>query len=150
MEIIWADGAIQKEWLQVTVNANANTNLASPDVFYFGNAVGDSGNSTTDANVNTSDSLGARGHSTTSAGISNVYDFNKDGMVNAADTTIAQQNGTAGAAALQLISAPAIVIPTMTPIVVPPVQDPIVVSNPVPVRLRRQHRLSQRSRLRHL
>ncbi len=39
--IIWADGTIQKQWLQVTVLATANTGLAEPDVFYFGNLPAD-------------------------------------------------------------------------------------------------------------
>src|SRR5205814_10173492 len=29
IEIVWPDGAIQKQWLQVTVKADANTGLAS-------------------------------------------------------------------------------------------------------------------------
>jgi hypothetical protein len=39
--IIWADNAIQRTWLQVTVLANAHTGLTSSDVFYFGNLPGD-------------------------------------------------------------------------------------------------------------
>ncbi|HEY4313325.1 MAG TPA: CARDB domain-containing protein [Pirellulales bacterium] len=105
IELVWADGAIKDEWLQVTMLANANTGLARPDVFYFGNAVGDSGNSATDAAVNAGDSLGARSHA--AAGpvpITDQWDYNRDGAVNGADVTIAQQNGTSGTAALQLIS----------------------------------------------
>ena len=44
----------------VTVLANETTGLAQPDVFYFGNAIGESGNSTTDAKVNAFDMLGNR------------------------------------------------------------------------------------------
>src|SRR5437764_3976438 len=51
IEIVWPDGAIQKQWLQVTVKADANTGLASPDIFYFGNAVGEAGNHPNDAQV---------------------------------------------------------------------------------------------------
>ena len=107
VEIVWADGAIKKQWLQITVNANGNTGLLTNDVFYFGNAVGDSGNSTTDAAVNTADALGARGHGTPGAAVTNVWDYNRDGKVDAADVTVAQQNGTAGSAVLQLITVPA-------------------------------------------
>ncbi len=39
--IIWEIGAIVFEWLQVTVEANENTGLSTPDVFYFGNLPGD-------------------------------------------------------------------------------------------------------------
>jgi len=42
---VQADRAVTNQWLQVTVLATANTGLAAPDVFYFGNAIGDSGNS---------------------------------------------------------------------------------------------------------
>ena len=35
------DGAVRNEWLQITVNATADTGLSAPDIFYFGNAVGD-------------------------------------------------------------------------------------------------------------
>ncbi|MEO2032590.1 MAG: right-handed parallel beta-helix repeat-containing protein [Planctomycetaceae bacterium] len=41
----WADGAIKNQWLQVTVKANANTGLATPDVHYWGNQFGDTGGS---------------------------------------------------------------------------------------------------------
>src|SRR5207248_5029700 len=51
IDITWPDGAIQKQWLQVTVKADANTGLATADVFYFGNAVGDAGNHSSDAQV---------------------------------------------------------------------------------------------------
>ncbi|NIM48762.1 MAG: hypothetical protein GTO22_05810, partial [Gemmatimonadales bacterium] len=60
MTIIWPTGAINNQWLQVTVLANADTGLSETDVFYFGNAIGESGNSPTDAMVNAADMLGAR------------------------------------------------------------------------------------------
>ena len=41
--LTWPDNDIENEWLQVTVKANANTGLVSDDVFYFGNAVGETG-----------------------------------------------------------------------------------------------------------
>ena len=42
--LIWADGAIRNRWLQVTLRATEVTGLAATDVFYVGNAVGESGN----------------------------------------------------------------------------------------------------------
>lgn len=39
--IIWSDGAILNQWVEVTVLATGVTGLASSDVFYYGNAVGD-------------------------------------------------------------------------------------------------------------
>ena len=58
--LIWEDGAIRNCWLQVTVLATDATGLAENEVFYVGNAVGESGNSTTDALVNATDEIGAR------------------------------------------------------------------------------------------
>jgi hypothetical protein len=81
-------------------------NLPADDVFYFGNSIGDSGNSTTDANVNAADVLGARGHATATASMTNVWDYNRDKVVDALDVTIAQSNITAGAAVLKLITPP--------------------------------------------
>jgi hypothetical protein len=40
--IIWADGAIKNQWLQVTVLPGAATGLNFADVFYFGNLIADS------------------------------------------------------------------------------------------------------------
>ena len=53
----WADGAIQKQWLSVSLKADANTGLATSDIFYFGNAIGDTGDSTANAVVNASDEI---------------------------------------------------------------------------------------------
>ena len=47
--LIWPNFAVMKQWLQITVNPSTNTGVRTPDVFYFGNAVGESGNSTIDA-----------------------------------------------------------------------------------------------------
>ena len=58
--LTWPDNTIQKQWLQVTVLATAATGLVESDVFYFGNAIGESGNSTSDAKVNAFDMLSAR------------------------------------------------------------------------------------------
>src|SRR5205823_971379 len=43
VEVVWPDGAIQKQWLQVMVLNTPNTGLVASDVFYFGNAPGESG-----------------------------------------------------------------------------------------------------------
>lgn len=41
VRVEWDDSAIQNTWLQVIVNANANTGLASREVFYLGHAYGE-------------------------------------------------------------------------------------------------------------
>src|SRR5205823_4948721 len=74
--IIWADNAIQKQWLQVTVLATSITGIPANDVFYFGNAISETSNSPANAAVDSADDLGARGHKTglSTAPITNVYD----------------------------------------------------------------------------
>jgi hypothetical protein len=123
VEIVWADNAIQNEWLQVSVNATLATGLAVPDVFYFGNAIGETGNSTTDAIVSGADVTGVQNHFVNSAPITSSYDFNRDGMVDATDESIAVNNGTTASTALQLI------IPSV-PVQTPPNQrEPIELFN---------------------
>ena len=108
--ITWDDNVIQNQWLQVTVLADANTGLSAPDVFYFGNAIGESGNSPADAVVDSADETGSRTHKTgfTAAAIDNHYDYNRDGRVNATDDLIARHNRTDGVGGnpLQLIAPP--------------------------------------------
>ena len=82
--IEFADGAITNGWLQVTVLANNNTGLTEDDVFYFGNAIGESGNDPTNAVVNLADVSGPRTNQTGFGitDVSNVFDFNRDAVVN--------------------------------------------------------------------
>ena len=59
--ILWDNNAIQNEWLQVTVKANTSTTgLSTPDVFYFGNAIGETGNSDTNTFVDGTDFAATR------------------------------------------------------------------------------------------
>ena len=107
-DIIWANNAIQNQYLQVTVEADADTGLASAYTFYYGNAIGETGNSTTDAKVDGIDVSGTQANQTGigSAGITNVYDFNRDGKVNAIDVSIAQSHQS-GINPVRLIMVPA-------------------------------------------
>ena len=92
--IEFADGAITNGWLQVTVLANNATGLTNDEVFYFGNAIGESGNDPTNAIVNLADAGGARTNQT-GFGITdvlNAFDFNRDARVNLADLAIARTN----------------------------------------------------------
>jgi hypothetical protein len=86
--LVWGADAPKKKWLQVTVLATPNTGLAQPDVFYFGNAVGETGNSAADARVTSADALRVLGNVTASATVANRYDINRDGKVGAADRLI--------------------------------------------------------------
>jgi hypothetical protein len=110
--ILWANNAIQKQWLQVTAKATAATGLSGSDVFYFGNAIGETGNSATDAMVKPTDEIGARnnphslGGPEGPAGIDDVYDFDRDKKVGPTDEIIARNNGTNSSTALKLITVP--------------------------------------------
>ena len=103
--LTWADNAIQEQWLRVTLIANADTGLAANDVFYFGNAIGETGNMAGNTLVNASDQLLARANVTLTAGIANLYDFNRDGRVDAADEALARLYGTTFLTSLRLITA---------------------------------------------
>lgn len=107
VEIVWANGAIHKQWLEVIVKANANTGLpqnagypaGQGDIFFFGSAPGDTGagDTSTQANVSSTDELGARNHGTSllaNIPITNIYDFNRDGQVNTTDSLAARNNTT--------------------------------------------------------
>ncbi|MBN2473869.1 MAG: lamin tail domain-containing protein [Pirellulales bacterium] len=107
--IVWPNFAVSKQWLQVTVLANADTGLSEPDVFYFGNSPGEAGNSTADAKVNASDMLLARNNPRNflnPAPVDFNYDYNHDARVNATDMLIARNNQTHFLNALRLITVP--------------------------------------------
>src|SRR4029079_13726142 len=107
--IIWPDLAIRKQWLEVIVWPNTRTGLTQPDVFYFGNAVGESGNVPDNASVSLSDELIARNNSTVGTmpvPITNRFDYNRDGRVSVIDQLLARNNITTATTAIRLISVP--------------------------------------------
>jgi hypothetical protein len=108
--LIWPNGTIQGQWLQVTMLSTAATGLSEPDVFYFGNAVGESGNSAVDAIVNAQDMLAARDNPRSflnPAPIDFAYDYDRDARVNATDILIARDHPTHFLNALKLLNIPA-------------------------------------------
>ena len=106
LTIIWTDGAISNTWLEVTVKAGGNIGLITDYTFYFGNAIGESGNFTTDAMVNASDQLRARNNNTApgAAAVDNSYDYNRDQSVEAGDILKARSNPTSPTNMLKLIN----------------------------------------------
>lgn len=107
--LVWPDGAIKKTWLQVSLLPTDDTGLEAADVFYFGNAIGETGNSTANAVVNAGDEIAARVNSRNPlnpAPITFAYDFNRDKLVNAADQILARVNSTNPLTSLALISPP--------------------------------------------
>jgi hypothetical protein len=106
--ITWEDRAIKNTWLQVRVKAE-RLGLRQDDVFYFGNAPGETGDSADNAIVNTTDELLARSHTRGPrhpAAVDDPYDHNRDGLVNATDRIIARDHRTGPGDALRLITAP--------------------------------------------
>ena len=96
----WPDNRIENQWLQVVVKANENTGLDTPDVFYFGNQIGDVNgdvNAQNRVRVNAFDTLQVRAsHSTGTVDIDNRFDVDKSGRVNAFDTLRVRANHTTG------------------------------------------------------
>jgi len=95
IEITWADGAIKNEWLQITLKADANTGLSAPDVFYFGNLIGQSGSKPVNNQfvVTTADQAAAAADPhgfMNPAPITDANDYNRDGKVDATDLLIAR------------------------------------------------------------
>jgi autotransporter-associated beta strand protein len=104
--IIWDDNAIENEWLRVTMLADQLTGLAVPDVFYFGNAIGETGDSNTDALVTSNDAARVSANFTGNAAVTNPYDINRDGVVDSSDVAIVNSHLTTAANGLNLITAP--------------------------------------------
>ena len=101
VEIVWADGAIANRWLEVIVEgndaaggSNTNTGLAESDIFFFGNRIGDAGSGTpTLAITSATDEIAARNNAGFGSTITNLYDFDRSGLVNAVDQIAARNNG---------------------------------------------------------
>ena len=145
--LIWADndpntatpgsGAIANQWLQVTVLANLSTTaLLEDDVFYFGNAVGECGDSSVHAYVTTQDESGVRDnpHSFGDyATISDAYDFDRNAYVTTIEQMIVRNNVTGFGSALELITVPsASPSPAANDAVEPPVLAPAAGADPSP------------------
>jgi hypothetical protein len=89
--------AVANGWLEVTIRATTSTGLAAPEAFSFGNLRGDTGvgdsAGATRATVNALDLAAQRGHQMgQGAPVTNRYDFNRDGAVNALDRSVTRAN----------------------------------------------------------
>ena len=120
IEIIWNTGDITKKWLQVVMKTDAGTGTGLAalggtytatygDVFYFGNALADSGlgDSSTLATVDGTDELEARNHPAglgTNVPITNIRDYNRDAVVDGSDSLLARNNPAGGTAAVRYIN----------------------------------------------
>lgn len=106
--VTWANSvAPKKMWLRTALLATPFTGLARPSVFYFGNAIGEAGNSLGDARVTTADELLPRINPASvlnPAAINNSFDYDRDKRVTVTDQLIARENLTSVLTELRLIT----------------------------------------------
>ena len=107
--VIWADGAITNQWLQVTLS-DQRLGLSNDDVFYWGNAIAETGDQPGQTLVNSTDVMAARNHPQGPTDVSDTCDFNRDGFVDTTDVAIAQANKTSPLTALRLIETPVVAL----------------------------------------
>jgi hypothetical protein len=107
LTVTFPGGSIVNAWVQVTLKANAVTGLPAPDVFYFGNLVGETGNvpsGAATAAVNAMDIAATRNQRfNTSVPVTSRYDFNRDGKITTADLLVVRSSE---GASLSMITAP--------------------------------------------
>ncbi|MCH8923164.1 MAG: PPC domain-containing protein [Planctomycetes bacterium] len=118
ISFIWPDGAIVNTWLQVAVNAGRDTGLLWGDVFYFGNAVGDTGagNPQGVVLIDSVDRAGVRANLQDTALIDNIFDFDRDGHVDDVDRQLVRDNPMSFLTGLRRITAP--LVSTTSPLAV--------------------------------
>src|SRR5439155_18529726 len=103
--LVFEDGSIVREWLQVTVLATAMTGLVAPDVFYFGNLPGETGDVAGAAEVDAEDFVLTRAAAQDGpAGVINRFDFDRNGRVDLRDLALIRS--AIGQPALPLIGRP--------------------------------------------
>ncbi|NQU25557.1 MAG: hypothetical protein HQ567_30090 [Candidatus Nealsonbacteria bacterium] len=103
--ITWPEGTVRNQWLEVTVLA-ADLGMTADDVFYFGNAVAEVGDSPSGAQVTAADLLVARNNPRDflrPAPVDFICDFNRDSFVDAIDLLLARNNQTDFLTGVQLI-----------------------------------------------
>ena len=83
--------AVANGWLEVTVRATDRTGLAAPDVFSFGNLVGETGDNAAALRVSALDMSAVKRALNGPAPVSAVADFNRDGRINALDLAVVKR-----------------------------------------------------------
>jgi hypothetical protein len=108
VHIVWEDGAIKNAWLQVIVLDNGDTGLAAPDIFMFGNQVGESGDKTGDTRVGAADIMRVvnrlLSNSSRTATIDSPIDFNRDGQISVPDMMAALNHALSSEREIALIN----------------------------------------------
>ncbi|HZN69884.1 MAG TPA: hypothetical protein VFB66_31710, partial [Tepidisphaeraceae bacterium] len=106
--IAFPDGSIRNTWLRVTVKATPATGLSAADVFYLGNLVGETGDSTSGGalRVTAGDVLRTRRALSPGVAVDNRYDFNRDGRVSPQDLAVVRSAQRRSLALLTVPAAP--------------------------------------------
>ena len=102
----WGHHDIANKWLEVRILANERTGLAADDVFYWGSAVGDTGDSAFNTFVDVTDSVRIEANFRdflNPAPLDDPFDLNRDRFVDATDFTIVVDNQTNFLSDLNLI-----------------------------------------------
>jgi glucose/arabinose dehydrogenase len=102
--ITWPFASIRNKWLQVGLRPVPGAPVS--DVFYFGSAVGETGDNPANAVVNSADLFAVRSHLRSTGGVGNRWDVNRDGRVNTQDLTVVRRYRTVAGRALALVTAP--------------------------------------------
>jgi hypothetical protein len=89
--------AVANGWLQITVLANTHTGLAAPDVFYFGNLIGDTHMNANGEYITLAEDWSAtrsavNAHYGAARLLDDEYDHDRDGFYTAADYQIVHDN----------------------------------------------------------
>jgi polygalacturonase len=92
VDLTWPNHTIQNTWLQITVLATADTGLSANNVFYFGNLVGKVPDTSSPEQVTALDLATIEQNIVGTATITNPYDINRDGSVDAEDLVLTQDN----------------------------------------------------------
>lgn len=138
VEILWANDAIENQWLRINVLSTVDTGLATPDEFYFGSRVGDTGvgNSPTFAITSAVDETEIQSQIFTLTAVDDVWDIDRNGVVLSGDRILAR--GSFGGTPYIVAPAPPIIEQITGPDVFTPGQD-VTLKASVPLRPQLDH-----------
>ena len=87
-----AQQAVANGWMELAMLATPRTGLAAPDVFYFGNLIGETGDGASPLRVTALDLSAVKRAGNTNSPVTGRFDFNRDGRVNALDLAAVRSN----------------------------------------------------------
>jgi hypothetical protein len=90
--LLLLNGLVKNTWLQVTMLPGERTGLAAPDVFYFGNLVGETGDGSVTIRTTALDLAAVKRGLNQLASVTSAIDFDRDGRVTSLDLSAARAN----------------------------------------------------------